>query len=174
MAGSLIKIDEEIVTSAVASVTLLGIDSTYDVYMVKINNMIPSTDYLLGAFRFTESGTPNTTSNYDRAAKFLRADTTFGNISGTNEAQGYITDDRNGTAGNESTQLIMYIFNANNSGEYTFCTIESSARDASGNLNGRQGGNTFTSNSSVDGVQFYYISGNIDTGSKFTLYGLKK
>ena len=36
MAGSLIKIDEEIVTSAVASVTLAGIDSTYDVYMVKV------------------------------------------------------------------------------------------------------------------------------------------
>ena len=34
-AGSLIKIDEEIVTPAVASVTLTGIDSTYDVYMVK-------------------------------------------------------------------------------------------------------------------------------------------
>ena len=36
MAGSLIKIDEEIVSSAVASVTLTGIDSTYDVYMVKV------------------------------------------------------------------------------------------------------------------------------------------
>ena len=36
MAGSLIKIDEEIVSSAVSSVSLLGIDSTYDVYMVKI------------------------------------------------------------------------------------------------------------------------------------------
>jgi len=36
MAGSLIKIDEEIVTSAVASVTLGGTDwdSSYDVYMV--------------------------------------------------------------------------------------------------------------------------------------------
>ena len=36
MAGSLIKIDEEIVTSAVASVTLGGADwdSSYDVYMV--------------------------------------------------------------------------------------------------------------------------------------------
>ena len=31
MAGSLIKIDEEIVSSAVASVTLTGIDSTYGV-----------------------------------------------------------------------------------------------------------------------------------------------
>ena len=38
MAGSLIKIDEEIVSSAVASVTLTGIDSTYDVYQVVISN----------------------------------------------------------------------------------------------------------------------------------------
>ena len=39
MAGSLIKIDEEIVTSAVASVELGGAnwDSSYDVYMVKTN-----------------------------------------------------------------------------------------------------------------------------------------
>ena len=173
MAGSLIKINEAIVTSAVASVTLTGIDSTYDVYMVRVNNMIPSDDFRLGAFRFTESGTPNITSNYDRAAKFLNASTTFGNVSGTNEAQGYVTDDRNGTGGNESTQLIMYIFNANNSGEYTFCTIESSARDASGNLYGRQGGNVLTVTSAVDGVQFYYIDSNITSGS-FVLYGLKK
>ena len=39
MAGSLRKIDEEIVSSAVASVTLTGIDSTYDVYKVVINNL---------------------------------------------------------------------------------------------------------------------------------------
>ena len=173
MSGALIKIDEEIVTSAVASVTLTGIDSTYDVYMVKFNNMTPSTDYLLGAFRFTESGTPNTTSNYDRAAKILKANTTFGNVSGTNEAQGYITDDRNGTAGNESTQLIMYIFNANNSSEYTFCTIESTSRNSSGELLGRQGGNVLTVTSAVDGVQFFYISSNIASGT-FTLYGLAK
>ena len=34
MAGSLIKIAETTVSSAVASVTLTGIDSTYDVYKV--------------------------------------------------------------------------------------------------------------------------------------------
>ena len=55
MAGSLIKIDEEIVTSAVASVTLTGIDSTYDVYMVKYNKLEVSNDanFLVG--RFTSS-----------------------------------------------------------------------------------------------------------------------
>ena len=81
MAGSLIKIDEEIVSSAVSSVTLTGIDSTYDVYMVKINNVVPETDIDDVRIRVTESGTPNTTLNYDRAFKNLKADTTFSNLS---------------------------------------------------------------------------------------------
>ena len=72
MAGSLIKIDEEIVTSAVASVTLGGSnwDSSYDVYMVQITNVSPANDDV-SDMRFTESGTPNTTANYDDAAKQL-------------------------------------------------------------------------------------------------------
>ena len=49
MAGSLIKIDEEIVSSAVASVTLGGSnwDSSYDVYMVQFSNLKPTTDNVL-------------------------------------------------------------------------------------------------------------------------------
>jgi hypothetical protein len=41
---------------------------------------LPDTDghrYL--DFRVTESGTPDTSANYDRAYKGLRSDTTFGN-----------------------------------------------------------------------------------------------
>ena len=37
MAGSLIKVAETTVSSAVASVTLSGIDSTYDVYKIIVN-----------------------------------------------------------------------------------------------------------------------------------------
>jgi hypothetical protein len=87
MAGSLIKIDEEIVTSAVASVTLGGADwdSSYDVYMVTSTNVIPSTDGADLQMRFTESGTANSTSNYDHAFKFLTANTAFGNSSITNQ-----------------------------------------------------------------------------------------
>ena len=58
MAGSLIKIDEEIVSSAVASVTLTGIDSTYDVYMVKIFGVYFATDKDSITMRVTTSGTP--------------------------------------------------------------------------------------------------------------------
>ena len=59
--GSLIKIDEEIVTSAVASVTLTGIDSTYDVYMVRFNNVLGTSEPTNFSYRMTESGTANST-----------------------------------------------------------------------------------------------------------------
>ena len=73
MAGSLIKIDEEIVTSAVASVTLTGIDSTYDVYKVVLRDIQGDTDIQSLKVRVTASGTAQSTSNYDYAKKTLRA-----------------------------------------------------------------------------------------------------
>ena len=43
--SALVKIDDEIITSSgTHTVTLSGIDSTYDTYMVKVNNMQPATD----------------------------------------------------------------------------------------------------------------------------------
>ena len=171
MAGSLIKIQEEIVTSAVASVTLTGIDSTYDVYMTKMNNVAPVTNLADLQFRVTESGTPNTTSNYDQSAKLLRADTTFQNLADTNRGFWIFSGSvDNGTG--ENLNNIMYIFNANNSSEYTFVTIESTYID-SNNFKGIQGGGVFTSASTVDGVNIFFDTGNIASGT-FTLYGLKK
>jgi len=173
MAGSLIKIDEEIVTSAVASVTLTGIDSTYDVYMVRFNNFVPTTDGHSPQMRVTESGIPNTTANYDVAQKNLFADTTFGNGSATNQTK-FLGFSAVGNSAGESSNCIMYLFNFNNASEYSFCTWEGTGVEADGNGAGRQGGGVFTSTSACDGVQIIVSSGNIDTGSKFTLYGLKK
>ena len=67
----------------------------------------------------------------------------------------------------------MYIFNANNSSEYTFATIEGAILSNTNELRGGQGGNVFTSASSVDGVQIFFDSGNIESAT-LTLYGLKK
>ena len=46
MSGSLVKIDEEITSSAVASVTLGGSDwdSSYDVYKGLYHNVVPTSD----------------------------------------------------------------------------------------------------------------------------------
>jgi len=176
MAGSLIKIDEEIVTSAVASVTLgaTNWDSSYDVYMVKLNNVVPETDTNDLKARVTESGTPNTTANYDRAQKILRADIAFENTSATNETS-FDLSTSIGNATGEQLNSIIYIFNANNSGEYTFITMENVQLSHNPILIGNQGGAVFTSASAVDGIQFFTQTGatNIDSGT-FTLYGLKK
>lgn len=171
MAGSLVKIDEEIVSSAVASVTLTGIDSTYDVYMVRFNNLECDTDSENLEVRFTASGTPDTSSNYDRAMKDLRADSAFSNISSTNADN--IGLDNIGTATGEQTNGIFYLFNFNNSSEYSFCTFETTGRNTNGALRGRQGGAVLTVAQATDGIQFFMDVGNIDNGN-FVLYGLKK
>ena len=172
MAGSLIKIDEEIVSSAVASVTLTGIDSTYDVYMVKINKLEVATDQRDIKVRFTESGTPNTTANYDMAAKIMSAGQAFENASETNATSMDVSLNI-GNATGEQYNAIHYIFNANNSSEYTFLTMENTMMSNAAELRGFQGGGVFTVASAVDGIQYIGDSTDIDSGT-FTLYGLKK
>ena len=171
MAGSLIKIAETTVSSAVASVTLTGIDSTYDVYMVKMNNVLSDTDGTLISIRFTASGTPDTSANYDRAFKLLRTTTTFGFGADVNQTS-FITNFL-GTAGNEQSNGIFYCFNFNNASEYSFMTAETTERINTGELQGAQGGAVLTVAQATDGVHFFLSSGNYTSGT-FTLYGLKK
>ena len=173
MSGSLIKIDEEIVTSAVASVSLVGIDSTYDVYMVKVNNIQTDTDTAKFQFRVTTSGTPQTDTNYDRATKLLQAHTTFGNVYDVNQTNFDIVGSM-GTATGEQSNLVMYCFNFNNASEYSFGTIETVDFGSSARIQGQQGGFVKTTTEANDGLHFYMTTGNFTSGSTFTLYGLKK
>ncbi len=172
MAGSLIKIDEEIVTSAVASVTLGGSDwdSSYDVYMVRVNNCIPATDNVSAYMRITKSGTADTTSNYDYAYKDLKAYTTFSNNSSTN--QNKLNFGNTGTGGSEGVNTIIYLFNFNSS-EYSFGTQEDTMLTSGQQHRGQQGGFVHTVASASDGVQFFFSSGNIASGT-FSLFGLAK
>ena len=171
MAGSLIKLEEVTVSSAVASVTLTGIDSTYDVYMVRYNNWNAVNDNVTGYMRLTASGTANTTSNYDFAAKNLDATATFGNATATNQDKFDIVNSGTGTG--EIANSIIYLYNFNNASEYSFMTIESTLRNSSAKLKGHQGGGVLTVTEANDGVEFFFSSGNISSGS-FVLYGLKK
>jgi len=175
MAGSLIKIDEEIVTSAVASVTLGGSDwdSSYDVYMVRFNNVVPSTDAQKLTVKFTVSGTADSSANYDYAQKVLRTSTSFGNQSNTNQTS-INSLDQGGTGTQESIQGIHYFFNFNNASQYSFMTYEGTANSSIDELNARQGGGVLTVAQATDGVVYAFPSGNISAGATFTLYGLKK
>jgi hypothetical protein len=173
MAGSLIKLDEEIVTSAVASVTIgdTDWDSSYDVYMVRINNLAPSTDNTTLQFRTTSSGVPNTTATYDRAFLRMKSDTAFQPRGGSNET--YFNFATNiGTGTSETMNAIFYLFNFNNASEYSHLTVEANNITSGGVLTGNQGGHIHTLQTACDGLQFFMSSGNIASG-KFVLYGLK-
>ena len=152
--------------------SLTGIDSTFDVFKILINNLQCDTDVEDLKCRVTESGTANTTANYDRASKLLRAGASFGNQSATNETS-WDLGTNIGTGTGEGMQVLMYIFNANNSSEFTFHTKENIEFNSTPELLGQQGGGVFTSTSSVDGLNFFMDSGNIDSGT-FKLYGLVK
>jgi hypothetical protein len=174
MAGSLIKIAETTVSSATASVTLTGIDSTYDVYMVRLNNVQGDTDSVSFKERFTVSGTPQSTANYDYAAKTIRDSAAFANNSATNQTELFVnTQTAMGTGTGETLQGVRYLFNFNNASEYSFVTMEMVFRDFDGSSRGGQGGGVYTVAEAHNGVNYFFASGNIASGT-FTLYGLKK
>ena len=85
MAGSLVLVDTFTVSSSTASVIIGGgsagtsglnyaMDDTYDVYKLVITNLRPSADDA-PMMRVTKSGSPDNTAAYDRAHRYLKADT---------------------------------------------------------------------------------------------------
>ena len=165
--GKLVQVATETVTSAVASVTLTGIDSD-DVYMLAISGLIPVSDSFIN-LRVTESGTANTTANYDYARFGLNSDTAFNTGPATNQTIfpfiGTVESATSGTGGN----AILYLYNFNNASEYSFATSEQVHWNNNASARGWQGGFVFTSTSSCNGVNIFANTGNIDAGT-FTLY----
>ena len=177
MAGSLVLIQETTISSSTATVSLVGIDSTFDVYKVVFNNVTFTTTSNTGfRARVTVSGTADTTSNYDRASKGLKANASFDNNSATNETSWDIANTSlDGTVTGSQANGIVYCFNFNNSSEFSFITKESSNFDDRGTvtLNGSQGGAVNRVAQGCDGIQFFANTDNI-AGGTFKLYGLVK
>ena len=172
MAGSLILIQETTVSSPVSSVDITGIDSTFDVYKMVLNGIKGSVDtqHLFG--RVLVSGSADTTSNYDRARRQLKTDTSFTDSSNTNEDKTFIGQ-QIGTLSNSQTDAVMYLFNFPNSSEFTFATLEEVSLRQANNTHGNQGGWIHTVAQACNGMQFFMESGNITAGT-FKLYGLVK
>ena len=169
MAGKLVQVATNTVTSSVSSVTLTGIDSD-DVYMVSINNLFTdSGTALIG--RFTESGTENSSSNYDMASRRLLTNTSYGNMPLTNRTDFY-SEYFLGSVLNTTAPMnaIFYIYSAYNSSKNTYITWEQSGVYSGGGiLLGNQGGGVMTVQSQVDGFKWATNTGNI-AGGTFTLY----
>ena len=170
MSNSLILIDSDTASNS-ASISLTGISSTYDVYLCVLSGITPTADANFN-MRTTTSGSADSDSEYDKASEVLKANTSFGTTSDTDEAQWRINSTV-GTDTGEQANHTIYLFNFNNSSEYSFYTNESVKLNASGDLEGYQGGGVHTVAEANDGVNFFFTSGNIESG-EFKLYGLKK
>ena len=185
MSSSLVKVDEFTVSSPVASVTLGGgssgsstlnysIDSTYDVYMVLLRNVQGSSDSVSFKERFTVSGTAQTTNKYDYAAKTIRDTGSFSNNTASNGTELFVnTQTAMGTGTGETLQGVRYLFGFPSSSEYSFVTMEMVFTDFDNSSRGGQGGGVYTVAEAHDGVNYFFASGNIASGT-FSLYGLNK
>ena len=187
MAGSLVLVDTFTVSSSTASVIIGGgssgssslnyaMDDTYDVYKLVITNLRPSADDA-PMMRVTKSGSSDSTSNYDRAHRYIKADSahsTYGSTDG-NKFDCMTTLD---TASTISGNGIYYLFNFASSSEYSFGTYsEGHIQAAENTVRALQGGFTHTVASASDGIFVAfdnYASGSTIEEGKFSLYGLKK
>ena len=181
MAGSLFLVDKFTVSSDVSSVTIGGgssgsssynftIDSTYNVYKLIIYGLRADTNSSSPQIRVTKSGTAQSDSEYDEAAKQLKAYNTFGNNDDVNlTSWGFNTT---GTNANSSFNLIAYLFNFADASEYSFATFEEATSDTTLDFRGKQGGGVHTVASASDGINISVSSGNIASG-ELVLYGLK-
>ena len=168
MAGQLVQVDTETVTSAVSSVSVLGI-TTDDVYMVAVSGMKSSSDITNLNIQVTKSSdnSADSTSNYDYAYKKLRTGSSFDNTGVQNDSNPTLGNGGTGTG--EMANYIIYCYNFNDSSEFSYFTYEPTTFDFQGELVGNTGSLVHTVNQSCNGLLFKYHTGNITSGT-FTLY----
>lgn len=174
MAGTLIQVSTETVTSTTNTVTLTGID-TDDVYMVAINGVTCDNKAVFG-MRVTVSGSADSTSNYDRGVKSIKSLESFSNQAGQNSSSAQVAGNRLQNGVGVGANAILYLHNFNDASEYSFVNIQTSTwREASGSfaqqLSGEVGGFIHTVAQACDGLIFYMDLGTDNfTSGTFTLY----
>ena len=166
MAGQLVQVATNTVTSAVSSVTLTGIDDD-SVYLFTWVGVTCASDVNQNQIRVTKSGTAQSDSEYDFASKQLFASTSFvdnGQVNQTSFIDLYI-----GNNTGEMANGLMYLYNFNNSSEFSFVTREQVSLSHVAQTQGVMGGGVHTVASASDGVNYFMASGNL-TGGTFTLF----
>jgi|TARA_R100001163_G_C5050068_1_gene186963 hypothetical protein len=166
----LLQVATTTVSGTPTTVQILGTTTTDAVYLVAMNNVRPTTDDKDLFCRVTTSGTADSSSEYDYAYKQLRADTTFGNTAGENESSWRLEYAIGNVAGEEMFNGLMYLYNFNNSSEYSYMTLEGSNRLQAQNLLGETGGGVQTEAQSCNGLEFFWESSSTFASGTFTLY----
>ena len=171
MAGSLIKIGSSIASGNPSVLTITGIDTTYNVYEVQVEGIIPSGDDTIG-WRVTKGGTVQSDSEYDFAYKSQPSNASLQNNVNSNQTSWTNADIESTGNGSFGT---FTLFNWASASEFSVGLIESVAWVSTPQLFGSNGAYIHTVASASDGISFFFTGGaTINNGAELTLYGLKK
>ena len=170
--GTHVKIATATVSGSTASIDLTGMDSTYQNYMVEINNVHQSSDNVQLRFRFIQGGSTVTSDIYD--AQVQRFGIAEGNTFLSKTENGNYLLLSIGTDQVNDPQLNgrMFIYNAPVTDAHTSYTSDISHQHYDNHDHQRcLGHGEIENNTASTGITFFFSSGNI-IGGTFRLYGI--
>lgn len=169
MSGSLVKINQTIASGSPSTLTVTGITSDYDVYMVDVVNLVPNASGRV-EWRITKGGSIQTDSEYDNARKDMPMNASFQNNENMNDSKvTNATVDQNG-----SWNAKFYLFDFTNANEFSYGTFEHTAYVDSPQGFGGVGGFIHTVASVSDGLSFHWGDSRTFTSGELHLYALNK
>ena len=164
---SFVLINSETLSGSQSSVSLTGMDSTYNIFKLVMYNVSPVSDDVFFKVKLITSSGVTSDSSYTAVAKEVLA-SGLGTITNAGETY-WKWDIKNGTGTQETMNGIIHIFNANNSDEHTTVTIENSFINAVAMPGSTPGGGVHKETVAATGINISYTSGNVATGT-FKLY----
>ena len=159
------------VASASASLTVTGLDSTYDTYAIAISDMVPATDNVNMYFRLGDSGGIDSGStDYSYASRGHREDGSPYDVDSTGAAQIEFCGS-SGSASGEGFGAMMYLHRPGDGTTKPMITWDAIVSDITGLLQHHYGGGMRDAVIAVDRVQVIINTGNIASG-RLTVWGL--
>jgi len=173
----LVQVDQFSITSAVSSVIIGGGSSgsssynfainTDDVYLLTYTDLYMTNDGNSVSYRFTVSGSADSTSNYDQASEGMYSNQAF--YRSGNQNLSNLTNYGLGTTSSESQQGLLWLYDFKESSSYSFATHQSTTTTETPEYVGAMKGIVLAVAQATDGVQFYANANNIASGN-FALY----
>lgn len=167
MSGSLIKINQAIASGNPSTLTVTGITSDYDIYMVDVVNLVPNASGRV-EWRITKGGSIQDDSEYDNARKDMPTNASFQDNENTDDSK--VTNATVDSSGSWNAKF--YLFNFTDGSEYSFGTFEHTAYVDSPQVFGGAGAFTHTVESASDGLSFHWGDSRTFTSGELHLYGL--
>jgi hypothetical protein len=155
---------ELVATASPATVSSVEFDGVYDLdytYEIYFSNVTPSTDGVVFRCRFSDDGGATyETTGYDGASMF----TSGGSPGGASYTTSVQMSGSIGSAGSESITGMLTIFNPIDSSEPTDFIFNTTYRSSAATQTHFSGGGRHTPSVAINGVQFAFSSGNIESG----------